>query len=164
MKIGLISDTHNDIELVQKAIAIFKERNISVIIHAGDLTSSKIISLFKGFDGRFVLGNCDIDVEEINTTASECGFGCVEHSCQFTLDGKNFMVFHGNNVPMFREAVNSGKYDYIIKGHTHIFENYVSGKTRIINPGSLYRGEEHTVAILDTETDKVEKIRIDIEE
>jgi len=115
MKIGLISDTHNDIELVQKAIAIFKERNISVIIHAGDLTSSKIISLFKGFDCKFVLGNCDIDVEEINAIANECGFGCVEHSCQFTLDGKRFIVFHGNNVPMFRDAVNSGKYDYIIK-------------------------------------------------
>ncbi|HQK08157.1 MAG TPA: hypothetical protein PLR54_10890, partial [Spirochaetota bacterium] len=62
-----------------------------------------------------------------------------------------------------REAVNSGKYDYIIKGHTHVFENYLSGKTRIINPGALYRGEELTIAILDTATDKVEKIRIDIE-
>lgn len=62
MKIGLISDTHNDIELVQKAIALFKERNISMIIHAGDLTSARIVSLFKGFQGRFVMGDCDIDV------------------------------------------------------------------------------------------------------
>ena len=163
MKIGLISDTHNDIELVQKAIALFKERNISMIIHAGDLTSARIVSLFKGFQGRFVMGNCDIDVEEINETAGNCGFGRVEYACEFTVEGKHFMVFHGNNVPMFREAVNSGKYDYIIKGHTHVFENYLSGKTRIINPGALYRGEELTIAILDTATDKVEKIRIEIE-
>jgi len=163
MKIGLISDTHNDIEMIEHAIEVFKERNVDMVIHAGDLTSASLIPLFKDINCKFVLGNCDIDVDQINSVASECGFGCVESYCEFTADDKKFIVFHGNDVPLFRKAVSSGKYDYIIKGHTHMFENYTSDKTRVINPGSLYRGEEHTVAILDTGKDKVEKIRIEIE-
>ena len=163
MKIGLISDTHNDIEMIEHAIEVFKEREVDLVIHAGDLTSAKLISLFRGLPCRFVLGNCDIDIEDINAIAGELGFGCVDKCCEFEADEKKFIVFHGNDVPLFRKAVSSGKYDYIIKGHTHMFENYTSDKTRIINPGSLYRAEEHTVAILDTEKDKVEKIRIEID-
>jgi len=71
------------------------------------------------------------------------------------------MVFHGNNVPLYRQAVASGKFNYIIKGHTHYFENYVSNDVRIINPGAVYRHDESSIVILDVEADKVEKIDLD---
>jgi len=72
-------------------------------------------------------------------------------------------VFHGNDVPQFRAAMASGEYDYVIKGHTHMFENYVAGTTRVINPGALYGADVFTIAILDPETGKVERIPIDAE-
>ncbi len=87
--------------------------------------------------------------------------GSIEESAEFTLDGKSIVVFHGNNVPLFREAVSSGKYDYIIKGHTHFFENYVSNEARIINPGAVYGHNESSIALLDVESGKVVKIDID---
>lgn len=161
MKIGIISDTHNNIEITKKALGIFKRHKVELIIHAGDLTSPRMLDLFREFDCKFVLGNGDIDVEDLNIKAEEMGFGCIEEYCTFSAGGKNFILFHGNNVPMFRKAVASGKYDYIIKGHTHFFENYTSGTTRIINPGSLYSSDEFSIAILDTETDKVDMIRIE---
>ena len=77
------------------------------------------------------------------------------------IEEKKIIIFHGYNVPMFREAVASGEYNYIIKGHTHFFENYTSNNTRIINPGSLYGSDKFSIAILDTETDRVEMIRIE---
>jgi len=163
MKIGIISDTHNDVEMVKKAIEEFKSRSVDLIIHAGDLTSPKILELFKGLPARFVLGNCDLDAEAINARAKELGLGCVDTHCELTIGDKRVLVFHGNDIPFFREAVGSGKFDYIIKGHTHTFENYVSHKTRIINPGSVYREDERTISVLDTDTDRVEKIKIDIE-
>jgi len=70
-------------------------------------------------------------------------------------------VFHGHDVPMYREAVASGKYNYIIKGHTHNFENYISNGCRIINPGAVYGHDESSIAILDVEADKVEKINLE---
>jgi predicted phosphodiesterase len=36
MKIGIISDTHDDIENVQKAIEIFNAEGVNYAIHAGD--------------------------------------------------------------------------------------------------------------------------------
>lgn len=161
MKIGLISDTHNNITLTKRAVEIFREKGIELIIHAGDLTSPKIVELFFPVKCVFVLGNSDIDVEMINLRAEEMGCGKVGECCELEVDGKKIFVLHGNDVPMFRKAVSSGKYHYIIKGHTHFFENYVSCSTRVINPGTLYGDEECTVAILDTETDKVEKIKIE---
>ncbi len=163
MKIGIISDTHNDLGMVKKAVSVFKEKNVDLVVHAGDLTSPKLITLFKGLPCRFVLGNCDLDSEAINAKSQEMGFGCVDTCCDFTADGKRILVFHGNDIPLFRNAVASGDYDYIIKGHTHLFENYVAGKTRIINPGSIYREDERTIAILDLKTGKVERIKIDVE-
>ena len=58
-------------------------------------------------------------------------------------------------------ALREGAHDYVIKGHTHIFENYLTGKTRVINPGSLYGADEFSVAILHTESGRVERIRIE---
>ncbi len=160
MIIGILSDTHNNIAITERAITVFKDKHVELIIHAGDLTSPKMMELFSGFTCRFVLGNADIDREVLNEKSCELGYGCVDEYCSFEAGGKKILVFHGNDVPLFRKSVASGSYDYIIKGHTHFFENYVSNNTRIINPGSLYGSDEFSVAILDTEKDRVEMVRI----
>jgi len=162
MLIGIISDTHNDIGMTEKAVEVFRDREVEFVIHAGDLTSPRMLRLFTEFSCRFVLGNGDLDVEILNDESEKFGFGPIEVSCSLELDGKKFMIFHGNDVPLFREAVASGEFDYIIKGHTHFFENYVSKQTRIINPGALYGTDDgFSVAILDTETDKVDLVRVE---
>jgi len=160
MKIGILSDTHNNIEMTRKAVERFKQEGVDMVVHAGDITSSKMLQLFAGLTCRFVLGNGDIDVEALNEESARLGFGAIEGTCEFIADGKTIIVFHGNDVPQFRRAVASGKYDYLIKGHTHLFENYVTGTTRIINPGALYGTDEFSVAILDTDTGKVMRFAI----
>jgi len=162
MKIGLLSDTHNNIEITKKAIEIFKSNGVDIIIHSGDISSPKMLGLFKGRNCRFVLGNVDIDVELLNEKAGQMGFGPVEYTCDIKAGNKRILVLHGNDVPVFRKAVESGEYDYIIKGHTHFFENYIRNNTRILNPGCLYGGTEHTIVILDTENNHVEKINVEI--
>jgi putative phosphoesterase len=159
MLIGLISDTHNDVDFIKKAIEIFKEKNITTLVHAGDITSFRMLDYLKDFDCYIVLGNGDeIDKEDINARAASLNIRPVKRSIEFECSGKIFLAFHGHDVPLYRSAVASGKYDYIIKGHTHYFENYISNNCRIINPGAVYAHDESSIAILDTETDKVEKI------
>jgi hypothetical protein len=162
MKIGIISDTHNNIEGTIKACDLFKMREVDIVVHAGDFTSPKIINFFADFNCKFVLGNADIDIDLLNTKCKNYGFAPIEEVCEFNGSGKNFLVIHGNIVSIFREAVASGKYDYIIKGHTHYFENYIRNNTRVMNPGSLYGSDEHSIAILDIDKDEVEKVIIDI--
>jgi putative phosphoesterase len=164
MLIGIISDTHNDIEMTLKALNEFQIRGVSMLIHAGDITSPRLISFFKDFDSKIVLGNGDLDSDLINSECIRFGFGPVQKVLTITVDSKIIHVSHGNNISEFRNAIDSAKYDYIIKGHTHMFENYISQGAHIINPGALYAADEYTVAVLDLVTDTVEKIYIDRDE
>ena len=161
MLIGILSDTHNNVRRTLKALDVFKERGVEMILHVGDITSVDMLPLFSGFNAKFVLGNEDKEQEELNNESLRLGFGSIERQLVFEIDGVKLIMFHGSDVPFFRECVASGEYNYIIKGHTHFFENYISNKSRIINPGSLHRAYEFTVAILNTETDNVEMIVIE---
>ncbi len=72
MVIGLIADTHNDIEATGKALSVFTERGITEIVHAGDITSPNMLDYFKDFRCHIVLGNGDIiDRVELNKKAEE---------------------------------------------------------------------------------------------
>ncbi len=37
MKVGIVSDSHDDIPAMEQAVAIIKERGCGFLIHAGDL-------------------------------------------------------------------------------------------------------------------------------
>ena len=43
MNIGIISDTHDDVEYTNKAIDIFEKKDVKVILHAGDIISPAMI-------------------------------------------------------------------------------------------------------------------------
>lgn len=164
MLVGILSDTHDEEEMTMKALAQFRRRGADLLIHAGDIMSAEMLRLFKDFPARFVLGNEDKDVAGLNEESLRLGFGPIERQTVFEAGGKSFLMLHGesSDVPLFRRAVASGEYNYIVKGHTHSFENYIAAnnKSRVINPGALYHAYEFTVALLDTERDNVEMIEI----
>ena len=45
MKIGIISDSHDDVNNVNRAIGIFEQNNVKIVIHAGDIISPPIVCL-----------------------------------------------------------------------------------------------------------------------
>jgi predicted phosphodiesterase len=53
MLIGIISDTHDDMSIIRKAVDLFNEREVGYVLHAGDLISpftldpcSTVINIF----------------------------------------------------------------------------------------------------------------------
>lgn len=50
MKIGLISDTHDNIQNIQKAIISFNDIQVRVVIHAGDIVSPETVEAFDGME------------------------------------------------------------------------------------------------------------------
>jgi putative phosphoesterase len=62
MKIGLISDTHDNIENIRKAIREFNEKNVDLVLHAGDFSSPIAVESFAGVKLVGVLGNNDKDI------------------------------------------------------------------------------------------------------
>ena len=61
MKIGIISDTHDDVENVQKAIEMFNVERVQYVIHAGDYIFPGIVKEFEKLNSKLigVLGNND---------------------------------------------------------------------------------------------------------
>jgi putative phosphoesterase len=52
MKIGLISDTHDNVENIRKAIKEFNDRNVDLVLHAGDFASPIAVESFADVNRR----------------------------------------------------------------------------------------------------------------
>ena len=158
--IGIISDTHDNVANVLKAKEIFKEKGVKLVLHAGDVIAPKTIDFFEGLEVWFVKGNCDGDIPMITKKAEAIGCKYLGEEVEFELEGKKFCMYHGTNQEKLDELIKSGKYDYVITGHTHETRNEKIGKTRVINPGAHYYIGTNTIATLDIGKDEVEFIDI----
>ena len=158
--IGIISDTHENEAAIKKAAAIFKEKNVEFAVHCGDIISPPMLEHFKGLKMKFVYGNNDGERIGLNNKARELGFEEVSDEKEFEYNGKKFYAYHGTKKEKLDSAIKSNKYDYILTGHTHIKKDEKIGKTRVINPGALFRIHPYTIALLDIQKDKLEFVKI----
>ena len=158
--IGIISDTHENEAAMQKAAHLFKERKVDFVVHCGDIVSPPVLDNFKGLKMKLVFGNNDGEKAGLNKKAKELGFEEVSEEKEFIYERKRFYVYHGTIKANLDSAIQSGKYDYVLTGHTHIKRDEKIGKTRVINPGALFRANPYTIAVLDAVKDKLEIVEI----
>ena len=155
MKIGLISDTHDNIQNIQKAIISFNEKLVRVVIHAGDIVSPEAVEAFDGMKLIGVLGNNDLQVNELTDAFDKIGGQLKGEFCEIEQDNLIFAVYHGTNSKRKESLIHCGKYDVVVCGHTHRVQNKKVGKTLILNPGTAngwFFGYGATAAIFDTQT------------
>ena len=164
MKIGLISDTHDNIKNIKTAVKIFAERKVDYAIHAGDITTPEAVEAFSSIRLIGVLGNNDIDVERLRSAFQKIKGELKGDFCELEQDDLVIAVYHGTDFKRRESIIQSGKYDIVICGHTHKLENKevaaVDEKTTIvINPGTAngwFFGYKATAAIFDTMTRECE--------
>jgi uncharacterized protein len=158
LKIGLISDTHDNIENIQKSVEVFKERNTNIVFHAGDYVSPESIRVFHGVKLVGVFGNNDFDKSRIIDAFNDIGGQIKGDVCEFEIDDILFAVYHGTQQERTNSLIQSAKYDVVVCGHTHRTLNSKVGKTLVLNPGTAkgwFLGYMATVAIFDTITKEV---------
>jgi uncharacterized protein len=159
MKIGLISDTHDNIENIQNAISIFDDRSVSFVIHAGDIISPKAVEAFAQVKLIGVLGNNDVDVTGLKNAFDKIGGQLKGEFCEIEQDNLIFAIYHGTNSKKNESIIQSGKYDVVVYGHTHRVQNKRVGKTLVINPGTAngwFFGYRATAVVFDTRTKEPE--------
>jgi putative phosphoesterase len=159
MLIGILSDTHDDMSAIRKAVDIFNARGVAHVIHAGDLTSPFTFEVLNELNCRMsgVFGNNDGD-RLLLTQKSEGNLS--PQPLLMTLGGKKIVVVHE---PDLVDALADSKhFDLIVYGHTHRSEVRRVKRTLVINPGkaaALHKGDS-TLAVFDTEMMEPEIIRI----
>jgi uncharacterized protein len=139
MKVAIISDTHDHLENIERAIAEINTLGVGALFHCGDIVSPFVIDRLAKFNGpvHVVFGNNEGDRYMIaNVTAKkfpnvklygEVGF--VE-----TEDGE---VAFTHRPEFARGLACTQKYVAVFNGHTHRMKIELVGKTWLVNPGEL---------------------------
>lgn len=160
MKIAIISDTHDNLENLKRAINLIKKEKIKIILHCGDIFKPETIKeILKDFSGKIYLifSPADASFSKIPEDSFDklTGVKVFPDFGQLKIDNKKIAFCHFPEIA--HNLVISQKYDLVFYGHTHKPWQEKIGKTKLVNPGNLaglfYKA---TFAIYDTKEDKLE--------
>jgi putative phosphoesterase len=148
MLVGVVSDTHGHVQFAQAAVRMLESCKVEAVIHCGDIGSAEIVALFRAWPSHFVFGNVDSQPGPLRAAMRATGATCHERFGELELAGRKIAFLHGDDVRRLGEAIESGRYDLVCYGHTHLAEHHQSGRTSVVNPGALYRAEPHSLALV----------------
>ena len=148
--IGIMSDSHDNLDAIKKAVDFFNDSGVELVIHAGDLISPFTAKEFKNLNCEFkaVFGNNDGEKDGLRDFFKDMCF--LDSLIELDIHKKKIAVNHGTNETIIDALVKSRKYDVVVRGHTHKLE-IIEGETLVINPGETcgYLSGEKTVVLLD---------------
>lgn len=151
MKIGILSDSHDDMAAIARAVELFNAEGVAQVVHAGDIVSPFTFDLLRGLAAPLVgiFGNNDGD----RLLLRERSGGAIHVPPHLTLvGGRRAVILHEPHLAQALAA--SGEFDLVIHGHTHRPEAKRIGGTLVVNPGKaarLHQGRS-TAALLETDT------------
>jgi len=148
MLIGIISDTHDNMPMLRKAVTFLNERKVAHVIHAGDFTSPFTFRALKDLA-------CDFTGIYGNNDGERVLLQKLSHGRRFTqpyileLADRKIVIMHEHQV--VDALADSGHFDLVVYGHTHEPDIRQRGNALIVNPGELsgWLHGRSTVAVVD---------------
>jgi len=162
MLIGILSDTHGHALAARAGVRLLRDRGARILLHCGDVGGEAVLDELSGGRVAFVWGNNDLDRLPLANYARLLGLECMDTLGSVEVAGKEIAITHGDDYRVLHRLRTSQKHDYVLFGHTHVPSDERTGRTRMINPGALYRARPKTVALLDLTTDGLIYEQIDI--
>jgi len=163
--VGIISDTHDRLPLLDKAVKQLNEEKVELVLHAGDYIAPFVVPHFRPLKADLigVFGNNDGDRDLLRKRFTELGSEIRGRFAEVIVDGLRIAVLHGDEEELLRSLINAESHDVIVHGHTHEAKNYRKGETLVINPGEVcgYLTEKPTIAILNTQTLNVKTVLLE---
>ena len=164
MKIGVISDSHDNVPNIETAIKYFKERGITTVIHCGDVCAPSVMKFIAeqfGDTMHLVYGNVDGDQKKMEELAKNLSTLTIHGEVgRIEIDNKKIGFVH---YPWEAEKLaESGQYDVIFYGHDHKAWTKKIGDTLLFNPGTLAGlFAKPTFAVYDTINNTAELILVE---
>ena len=160
MKIGLISDTHNNLPATIKAARLLLNNGVEAVLHCGDIGAPRILEELyarfydKGVALYVVFGNCDLHVPELIDYPEIEGLQLCGRVGSLELGGKRVGFMHGDDDHTYCYHAESGLFDYLVSGHAHVVHDQTYNSTRLLNPGSAAKSRKgpESCAVLDLAT------------
>jgi hypothetical protein len=114
MKIGIISDSHEKIENIKKAVGIFNDKKVETVFELGDYISPPAIRALNGVKLVGVLGNNDGEFRGLTKAFNEIGGELLGGFGEAERDGLKFALYHGTYESIQDALIKSGKYDVVL--------------------------------------------------
>ena len=163
MIVGIMSDTHDNLSQIDKAVRKLLGKKVELVLHAGDYVSPFVIPHFKPFRSKFigVFGNNDGDHEFLRRRFAEFGLEIRGVFAEVKVNSLRIALLHGGEPgsppgpsELLKSLLASECYAVIVYGHVPDPKAYKKRKTLIVNPGEVcgYLTGKSTVAVLNTET------------
>jgi putative phosphoesterase len=159
--IGILSDSHDNLVALRKAVSLFRDAGCELLVHAGDFIAPFAARELEkaGCPVKAVFGNCD--GEKKGLVSALKGFGKVREA-PWVFEHRGTRIFLAHLDGAVANAVAKRAYDIVIYGHTHKPEVRVSGPALVVNPGETggWLSGKGTVALFDPATGRAEIIGI----
>lgn len=156
MKVGVLSDSHDHLPLLRKALEVLQKEGAELILHAGDYVAPFSVAVLAELSVPWwgVLGNNDGEILGIFQKSE----GRIKAPF-LELEERGYRIFVSHFYQPAKLALASGHYDLVVYGHTHEAIIKEEGRTILVNPGEvcgLLSGRP-TVALCDLK-EKVAKL------
>lgn len=139
MKIGIVSDTHNNLRNVQRIVELFNSAGVERVIHTGDITQAKTLEIFAHLQMPLfgVYGNNDEgERESLEAAVDRYGFTFSEPPYVLEWHARTIMVVHD---PLEFDGHLGDEHHLALHGHTHLYRyergTPHSGSQVVFNPG-----------------------------
>ena len=156
-RIGVVSDTHNNLANVRDIVALFNAAGVSKMVHTGDITQAKTLDVLAGLDMPLygVFGNNDVEQDALNAAAARHGFVLAEPPLALDWHGRDIVVVHDP-----RDFRLAGEH-LALHGHTHMFRCEREAETLVFNPGECagHMKGYNAVGVVDLDTLEASRLK-----
>ncbi|MDP8260490.1 MAG: metallophosphoesterase [Candidatus Gygaella obscura] len=147
MKIGIIADSHDNLDKLKKAVDIFNLNRLGFVFHAGDFIAPFTVPVLNSLKCDFlgVFGNNDAETRLLKKKSQ----GKIKKGpLLINKFGMKILLCHD----LKKVSLSKREPDLVIFGHSHEVNISQKGKTLFINPGECcgWLTGRSTIAILDT--------------
>ena len=152
MRIGIVSDTHNNLKNVRKIVELFNDHAVERVIHTGDISQAKTLNVFAELDAPLfgVFGNNDQEREALEQAIEQHGFTFQDPPLLLDWAEKTIIVVHD---PLELEGQLADQ-DLALHGHTHRYRLEQNDAQTIFNPGECagMMAGRNAIGIVDLST------------
>ncbi len=134
MRIGVISDTHNQLGNVARIVDLLNRAGVDRVVHTGDITQPKTLEVLARLAAPLfgVYGNNDLERPELESTAARHGMSFVDPPLALDWAGRRVLVVHD---PLDLSSLSGVEPGVILHGHTHRLTIERAPGRLVFNPG-----------------------------
>jgi putative phosphoesterase len=160
VRIGVVSDTHNQLRNVRRIVEPFNAARVDRVVHTGDITQAKTLEVFAGLEAELVgvFGNNDVERDSLEAAARAGGIRLAEPPLSIEWHERRLLVVHD---PYYVTDENLATHDVVLHGHTHRPVHERRQGALVFNPGECagMLAGHNTVGVLALDSLEVEWLR-----